>query len=394
MNVLVIGIGWEQEPLIKRLFDIPNIIMYGVHYDENYNKEFAYKDVIVCDLRDKSSILQFSKKFIPDVVLSDQDDFAHFSQAYIAEYFQIPGPSIRDAQISSNKYLQRIQCRKSNILHPDFTIISELSALEDFAIITGFPIIIKPISNRGSYGVVKINSMNDLPSAFLSALEHSHSGLLIAEQYIHGVELTVDGYCFDKDIKTLGIASKGKIIDDLQVSFDIQYPAEINEDIADKIKSINESVIKKLGYTFGMCHAEYILDEEGKLYLVEAANRGGGCFTSEIIAPNHSGVDLVTHLINDAFGYKVLECRYFDKEEVILKFFNFANGKVKKIVGMDKLKSSDNVLAFRLKINEGDEIQETTNDGNRHGFVIVRAKHNSRKLADEIIKQVKVTYYD
>ena len=141
-----------------------------------------------------------------------------------------------------------------------------------------------------------------------------------------------------------------------------------------------------------MTHAEYIIDDKEDIYLVEAANRGGGCFTSEIIVPNHSGVDLVTKLLNDSILDVNVNERVFEKKEVLLKFLNFNPGVVKKITGFDILNTSPNVLSYRIPIAKGDEILKTTSDANRHGFVIVQSKLNVRTVSKNLINQINIEY--
>ena len=155
---------------------------------------------------------------------------------------------------------------------------------------------------------------------------------------------------------------------------------------------ISEEVIGKLGYNFGMTHAEYIIDDNEDIYLIEAANRGGGCFTSEIIVPNNSGIDLTTRLIKDTIPYANISERRFKKKEVLLKFFNFKTGVVKNIKGRNILKNSPHILAYRLPINIGDEIKTTSSDANRHGFIIVQSESNVRKILNNLMSQITIEY--
>lgn len=390
-KILIIGIGWEQEPLIEELFKLSNSDIYAIHYNDSH-KKYNYKEIFYCDLKNLHDVINFADKIQPTAVLSDQDDFALTCQAIIASKLNLPGPSIDNAQISLNKFLQRTKCKDQNIKHPEFELIHSIEQIHAFSVKNNYPLIIKPIDNRGSQGVVKINSDKQVESAFYESLKYSISGLLIVENFISGQEVTVDGYCDENGPRSLTLATKGKINNKLQVSFDIKYPGDIDAVLAEKILRNNEGVIKKLGYKFGMTHAEYIIDEKEDIYLVEAANRGGGCFTSEIIVPNNSGVDLVTKLINDSIIDSNLTERIFEKKEVLLKFLNFKAGIVKNITGLEKLKTSPDVLTYRIPITKGDQILETTSDANRHGFIIFQSNTNVRSVSNNLINKINIEY--
>ena len=149
----------------------------------------------------------------------------------------------------------------------------------------GYPIILKPSDNRGSIGVVKVSSPDEVETAFITAVSSSRSQMVLAEEFIDGIQFTVDGYIqSNKRAKSLAIGEKTMLSDQVQVAMGISYPSSLNKDEYDKLLCLNEIVNEKLGYDFGMTHTEYML-RDGNFYLIESSNRGGGCFTSEIIVP-------------------------------------------------------------------------------------------------------------
>ncbi|NOX15318.1 MAG: hypothetical protein GXP61_04740, partial [Epsilonproteobacteria bacterium] len=232
-KILVINLGWEQEPLLDKLSSY-DVDIYGVHYDKNYYKKPKYKDILITDLRSLEDILNFAKTYKIDAVISDECDYSYFAQAVVAQTLNLPGPRVQEAQIATNKYLQRQKAKDENLLIPEFKLCSCLEDVYSFAKKTGFPIITKPIDNRGSFGVNKIISYNKIEDAFISALVNSHSRLVIAEKFIEGVHITVDGYIFkNKDPKSLTIAQKKLTSenDGVQVAIDIQYPAKFEKSL-------------------------------------------------------------------------------------------------------------------------------------------------------------------
>jgi len=371
-----------------------DVELYGVHYNQEYYKGVPFKEVLVCDLRDLERILKYAEGIKPNAVVSDQCDYSHFAQAVITQRFDLKGPLIRQAQISANKFLQRQLAKSQGINVPAFKLVTSADEVQEFAGQYEYPIILKPVDNRGSFGVNKIEREEEIENAFYNSLVNSHSRLLLVEKFIDGYEITVDGYVFENGPASLSLAKKGKVDEKRQVSVDIKYPGELAPGLYSEAMRNNEFVIRKLGYTFGMSHAEYIVNPQGEIYLVEAANRGGGVFTSEIIVPNVSGVDILSRYVMDCLGVPAQSFNYGDiqQNEVILKFFSFAPGKIKAIKGIEKLEANQAVLKYRFAVKPGDEIKIISTDANRHGFVIVKADHNVRGVTQEIIEQIEVEY--
>jgi biotin carboxylase len=391
-KVLIINLGWEQEPLIQK-FNNSEWEVFGVNGSEVYNHKEIFKEVLITDVRDLQAILNFSDKIMPDAVISDQCDYSHFAQAMVAKKHHLPGPSLEHAQISLNKFLQRERCRKGGVTIPDYKLVTDPSDIDDFIAKVGYPVITKPVDNRGSFGVVKIEKKEDILPAFFEALVNSHSRLVLVEKFIEGVQITVDGYCFDGKGKTMALATKGMVDEHRQVAVDIKYPGDLEPSIYEKAVRNNEFTIEQLGYKFGMTHAEYMVTPKGEIYLIEAANRGGGVFTSEIIVPNVSGIDILTRYVQDCTGLASdIKYKEPEKNPVILKFFSFGPGFISEIKGRELVTGDKNVLHFRMSVKEGDLIRPITNDGNRHGFVIVKNSSNIRKHTDEIIQKIKVVY--
>ena len=396
IKVLVINLGWEQQPLIDELLKL-EYELYGITNDNSNNLlTTGFKEVHVVDYRDLDRIYQIALKIRPNAVISDQCDYSHYAQAYLCERLNLNGPSLRQAQVSSNKYIQRKIAQKNGINVPHFELATSLAEAKEIVNNIGLPVIIKPIDNRGSFGISKINSVEDIKEAYYNALVNSHSRFILIEKFIEGYEITVDGYCFNGKPKSISVALKSKEGLKSQVSMDIKYPADIPSSVYEKALLNNELVANALGYTFGMIHSEYIINDRNEIFLVESANRGGGVFTSELIVPKVSGVNILNLYIDDVLGINsnIDLTNVIQRNQVILKFFSFKNGRVKKIQGLDIVSNSTGVLACRLNIKVGDNIKSIENDGSRHGFIIYSSLGNIREEVAGIINKINITYYN
>ena len=392
-KVLVINLGWEQTPLIDRLSE-KGFELYGIHYSEDYYRPPIFEEVLVCDLRNLTDIVDFAGRIKPDAVISDQCDYSQFAQAVIAEKFGLPGPRIEQAQTGTNKYIQRLKSEQAGVKIPEYAVCTNPEQALSFAEEIGYPVILKPVDNRGSFGVNKVHCGEELYEAYFSALVNSHSRYVLVEKFISGVQITVDGYCFPGyGCKSLALATKKMLGDEKQVAVDILYPGELDDELYERAMTNNEFVNNVLGFKFGMLHSEYMIDESGDIYLIETANRGGGVFTSEIIVPAVSGIDLLEQYISDiSDGSKSLYQGNIERNKTLLKFFSFSPGYIKDIAGLDDVVKDDEVKKLRLIIKPGDTIQPVTNDADRHGFFILSCENGIRAKAEKLEKMIKVVY--
>ena len=403
-RALIINLGWEQQPLIDRLRQ-SGFALFGIHAAGGAGRlraaELAehFHEIHLCDLRDLPAVCEFADRVRPDLVLSDQCDYSHFAQAVVAERWNLPGPSIAAAQISANKYVQRCRARETGIDIPRFQLCTDLEMAAAAAAEIGFPVILKPVDNRGSFGVNKVDSMESLKDAARQALLHSHSRSLLVEEFIEGIHITVDGYAFpESGCRSLALATKGMLPGtSSQVAVDILYPGELPETLYQKACQTNEIVNRQLGYSFGMTHSEYMVTSDERVVLIESANRGGGCFTSEVIVPHVSGIDLTGQYIADAAGEATDRYAEPQKNRALLKFVTFPGGVIGKVHGMDRVRGDRHVLAARLAVRQGDRIAPVQNDANRHGFVICGGNRDTsadeiRALARSLLNHVEIEY--
>ncbi len=394
-RVLVINLGWEQEPLLEALAR-RDVELFGVHYNDQYSRCCPLSDLLICDLRELPKIIEFADRIGADAVVSDQCDYSSFAQAVIAERRGLPGPRVLQAQIATNKLLQREHAKKSGLLIPEYALCLGIEDARVFAERHGYPVIAKPVDNRGSFGVNKISGPDDIEFAYYDALMNSHSRLVLMEGFVEGVHITIDGYAFrEAGCRSLTLATKTLVGTKRQVAMDILYPGELPEDLMRHALAVNESVNCRLGFKFGMTHSEYMVTDTGDVYLIESANRGGGVFTSEVIVGAVSGVDVLEEYVDDVLAVKHVE-RYAQpkRNKVLLKFFSLPPGKVSKVELPAAMTDDPCVLRHRIAIKPGAVISEITTDANRHGFLIIAGDGDIRAKAEALIEKISVTYED
>lgn len=395
-RVLFINLGWEQASYIDLLFSMGHKV-YGVNNQSVVN-DSRIEEVLVCDYFDIERIIKFATEHTIEVVITDECDYSAYAAAVVSEYLGCKGIGIEQALLTSNKFFQRkrIQKQKNSIFQPKFSLCMSPENACDFCSEVGFPIIIKPVDSRGSFGVSKVSDFSGVESAFMFALSNSPARQVIIEEFIDGVQITVDGYVDPvQGVQSLSLATKILIDDHTQVAIGIHYPGVINKKVYEKAMANNKLIVQALGIKFGMTHAEYIIDEKNDIYLVEIANRGGGCFTSTSILKSVTGVDFAKKLVDDYLCIdSFIDYRNIKSNLTNLLFFKIPiEGVVKSIKSGNELNDIDGLVDYKIMIREESAVTVTSNDANRHGFIIVNDSSSS-VLVKKVLSLIKFEMYE
>jgi predicted ATP-grasp superfamily ATP-dependent carboligase len=380
-KVLVISIGWEQAPLIQKLvsFQDMELELYGLHYPGSKVEESIFKQIEYIDYRDILKILEYANTINPDFVISDEDDYGMFLQAILAEKLNIPGPKIENAQIACNKFLQRIKSVEQNINVPRHKLCKDVNEVYAFAREIGFPLIIKPIDSRGSIGVSKIETEYEINEKFLDALVASPSFLTIVEEFIDGDHFNVDGYCFgSNECKALAVSENIKSIESKGTVNDSIIYGSVEPALLKELLTYGTFVANQLGYFFGFFHGEFIRSrKEGKIFLTEMANRGGGILISEVVLPYHTGSDFLDFYMTDCFGLKKHKVINDLKRYCRIDFVTLESGKIFKSIDKDYFfKKYNGIIDIVPFVNAGDLIPIVKDGSKRHIMLISNISEN------------------
>ncbi len=384
LKVLILNLGWEQRPLIEAFLESGrNLELFGIHHSDKISLKNVFREILVADLRDIVQILRFTDRIKPDAVIADECDYSLFLQALLCERYELPGPSILAAQRSNNKLLQRKVASENKILVPEY---SECYCAEDvlkFGSKIGWPIIVKPNDNRGSFGVSIVWSRSQVRAAFTLALAHSHSRIVLAERYVVGQHLTIDGYSSpNKKPFTLALACNTKNDNGQGVINEaILYPGNLALDKYAEAWKLAERIADIYGYNFGLFHGEFILEEgTHKIFLTEMSNRGGGVHISNICVPRISGFNVYKNYINNVLGdLSITIWKQASGRQINIKFFYNTDIVGENIESLRQLETSDPTAGL-LCINffePRNGVFEGSHEGvTRHGMIIVESDNS------------------
>ncbi len=394
--MVIAGGDWQIE-LIKKAKSMGHYVICSNLYEDS--PAFKYSDACeVANVLDKEKNLEIAKKYNPDAVISDQSDIAVPTVAYLNEKLGLKGIGTELADLFTDKSKQREFCKKNGILIPDFKLChtpeeAELM-LEEYG-----KIIIKPIDSQSSRGVYTITSREQLFEKYKDSIAWSNRDkAFLAEQYIEGDEFTIDGLVVNGTHYPLCISIKEMHPNNPNISRTQSYSYLSDKHDYDLLRKTNKNLIETAGLTMGLTHSEYKACD-GKYYLVEAGARGGGSNLSAKIVPFMSDVDNYEFLIKEALGEEVddrcLKDKAFSKEKyVIMRFFDFGEGKVKEVQGLDYLRNSKMLIDYQMEVKPGDVLKQPEYGRLRPGHFIIGGddKESIITEAEQILEKLKVIF--
>lgn len=393
-NALVIAGGQWQVPIIQflknkncRVFvadplpSAPGVLIADAH--------------IRADVRDFKKIKKLISNKKIDIITTDQSDIAVPAVAELAWHFKLPGNDPKAVEKFTNKFISRQYALSQKIPVPQFHSITSINQVEKIISTIGLPVILKPADSQSSRGIFKIDNTNvdQVLQLGEQTFKASYANYILVEKFFSGIELTAEGICSNKKHKTLAISMKKHFR--TGIASDLEYSAKLPSHIEKNIIKYNDQYIENSGINFGITHAEYLYNKKTeKICLVEIACRGGGTLISSDIVKWVSGIDVYEILFNDLNGIPTdLNSLQIQKNPALLHFFEFPNGIVEKISGLEELISLPNIKTLKLDFTEGDYIKAATDDRSRQGFVIIYGKNKNilKNTLNIINKKLQVT---
>nr|WP_257473173.1 ATP-grasp domain-containing protein [Prochlorococcus marinus] len=332
------------------------------------------------------------------MAFTDQTDIAVPTVAYINEKLSLDGVGIDVADLFTDKYKMRQQLKAPGLFHPKFRLCKSENELQDFYESIKSDVIIKPVDSQSSRGVYVIKENEKIDHIFANSLKYSRKKALIVEEFINGIEITVEGFKGrNKSHNTLCVSRKSHFPHTFGVANSLTYEPSFDWIDRSKIATINDLIYEML--PFGLTHTEYIFSKK-KLYLVEAAIRGGGTNVSSHIVPSLTGCDYLSTFIEESLfriDLKSSNNKYIPRKYsyALLEFLEIAPGILSSFnINRKKIMKNLNILDFDIKLKPNHKINLPCDDSSRLGYYIgvSNSKEELNKLKQHVIENIKLNY--
>jgi len=301
----------------------------------------------------------------------------------IAKKLNLPFPSFESCEIVLNKSKFKKFLEENNLPHAKG---SEFNGSVNSAINLTYPVIIKPIMNSGSRGVIKCDKVEDLQSAIYETLKYCISKKYLIEEYIPGDEISVEAIVQKNKIHLLQITDKIITPPPYNVELTHIQPSKY-EHLKPEIEKLLQTIVDKTGLNNCALHPELKISENN-LTIIEIGPRLGGDFITSNLVPLSTGINMEEQLIKIALGYNVDYKSY--RESALISYLNFPVGKtvIKKISNQDIKSHFPKIEEFSFDLNVGDITRPITNSLDRYGHFVISG-NNTKTLFEQRDKIIK-----
>lgn len=371
-------------------------------------------ETILLDMNDKVVARPFADKFYPvsvldyeevkkvaikeniDLVLTVCADQVLLIAAKLSEELGLSTYiDYKTAVAVSNKQEMKKVFKKNDISTSDFVVLNEFSIdkLKELY----FPLIVKPVDSYSSRGVKKVYDFDSLKTAFGESYSISRCKNVIVEEYVEGIELSIDLYVKNGLANILCISKLDKIPNnDKFVINRCCFPAQINEDIKNKIQKCCQNIVNAFELKDCPMLVQAIVNAKG-VYVLEFCARTGGGNKFRLIK-HATGFDVVNAVVELTLGQEVVLPEEQNKENIFIldEFIYSKSGVLNHLEGFDESKNNGIIKEYYQLKNEGSLLKEPSSSGDRVAYFTIQASSyeellNKYKIA---IKNIKIIGQD
>jgi len=235
-------------------------------------------DFLQIDIKDKNLILQKSKEYKIDMILTSATEYGNISACYVAQELGLNTNSYQTALNTTDKSLMKEVLIKSNIKTPKYKVFGQGGSLEYHA----FPCIVKPSDSSSAKGLSYCTCEKDFKNALVKAKKYSNNNKIIVEEYIKGKQYSVECISSNAQHQILAI-NKEEIRSEPSITeVGHELPAKISNKLEKELNKISFDILKCFDIKYGASHLEFRVNELDEIYIIELATRTGG-WRSEMI---------------------------------------------------------------------------------------------------------------
>ena len=365
--------------------------------DKNPGAEgFQYADRYeVMDISDIEGSLSVAQKHTINGVVA-VNDFGVRTAAAIAEQMNLISITPKVAELVTNKASMRKKWQEAGFPFVKFRVVKSIEeARMAIKELDKWPLIIKPADSRGggSRGVSIIQNGEELKPALKFAQSFYDDRSVVIEEFFEGIEHSVETITYEGKTYILAISDKEKTLPPYRVDKSVIYPTVFTGSELHEIQELGRQAVQAMGIDVGAAHIEMCSTEKGpRLFEIGARCGGGG--TPDPIVPFVTGIEMFKEVVRIALGEMPQRLTPVYTKACVYRFLTPEQGIVRKVSGVEDVKTWKDVLDCEVLVNEGDEVRPVKTGLDRAGFVIIggETRKEAIEIADKAEKTIKFEY--
>ena len=274
--ILVLGGGFDQAELISFLKE-KGFYVVVIDYNEAPVSACLADEHLPVNALDADSVLAVARDRDAVLVLTSGTDQPLYVAALVSEELNLPFPfPAQKAQDLTNKKFMKSVLLDHGIPTPDALVCTQ----DDLVAARRLkcPLVCKPLDANSSKGISKVTRFQGLADAVGHALAFSRVSEVIIEEFVDGLEISIDAWIDkDGDVHLLAISKLFKLDNgrgDFPIicsEFDTEFYLEWQEEVT--------RILRRIGDAFNIRHSpllvQAIVDDSG-VHVIELSSRIGG----------------------------------------------------------------------------------------------------------------------
>lgn len=388
MKIIVLAGGSDQIALINELHERNHEVVLVDYFENPPAKQFADKHIIASTL-DIEAVTNITIQERADLIVTACTDQALLTVANVSEKLGLPCYISYDTALNvTNKSYMKKVLEKNNIPTSKYAIFNKTSSFKDLDNYR-YPLVVKPVDCNSSKGVIKVYNNQEAEEGLKQAISYSRTNSAIIEEFKEGIELSVDCFVQEGNVKLLSVTSSNKIKNN--TSFTILqsiYPI-INQEEEKKVLQIAQKIAEAFKLKNTPLLVQMIMNKEG-FYVLEFSARMGGGSKYKLIE-TLSGVNIMKAYTDLILGQKVSINPSKMVNYASMNYVYCNNGIISSIEGLDVLKKKRIIDEYFVYKTIGMKIEKAMTSGDRPvGFLVTsnskESMRNKIELADKSIK--------
>ena len=324
---------------------------------------------------------EFARQFPIDAVIPVDEDTAVVA-ATIARTLALDHNSVESVRAAKNKFLMREALSRARVRVPRYWHFSLDDDLTEISRQISYPCVVKPVFLSTSRGVMRA----DNEAEFVRAVERlerivekkdvarrggAAARRALAEEFIPGKEVAVEGLVSDGQLRVLAIFDKPDPLDGPFFEETIYVtPSRLSKSAQQEIEATTAAAVRAMGLTRGPVHAELRVNDEGA-WVIEVAARAIGGLCSRALKFGHN-VSLEEVILRHALGQDDRLEREASAAGVMMIPVPRA-GVLGEVAGLDDAKRVDNIEDVIISAHITQQIAPPPEGASYLGFIFSRA---------------------
>ncbi|WP_328689709.1 ATP-grasp domain-containing protein [Streptomyces phaeochromogenes] len=196
-----------------------------------------------------------------------------------------PGNTLAAVAAARDKATSRQRFAAAGVPSAASTWVHSLAAAASAAERVGYPVVLKPAACTGGIGVIRVDTITDLPAAWaIASAGAAHQGPdgdgVLVEEYLHGDEISVETVTHRG--VTSAVAVTRKAVGFAPYFLETGHSVSAGDPLLHEVAPVASAALEALGITHGVSHTDLRLTPEGPR-VIEVNARHGGDLIGELV---------------------------------------------------------------------------------------------------------------